>query len=514
MEDILKSSVVCRLYARIVNSITDSAKSGAIGRMIAFIITGFRSYLKSSAIVGFFSQGADRLRGQIKGSVLLDWFLLIKPSDVYSDNSVFTRAFYWVLGVFRALTHSIKLDKLLQSSIFAKPWLWCGLAIALAPIMPTKAIIGLVALSYFSLLFNLSMDRKRELVFFPINKYVWIYALVYILATVASVSFSDSLYVGAITVLFVLFFIVFTNSIRTRRQLRGVVIAMVWAGVLVALFGFVQFMFPGSFSGGWVDENMFDYRFRVYSTLQNPNVLGEYFLLIIPFAFACLLTAKSNQGRLFYIIATIAMLACLVLTYSRGSYLGIIISIAVFLVMLDRRFILPGIILAVIIVLVLPTTFIERFSSIGNTSDGSTSYRVFIWLGTIAMLRHYWFSGIGPGEWAFKQVYPVYSYNAISAPHAHNLFLQITCDTGVIGLFIFLAILYQYFKNMFHTLRVGKPREQRTFVIAGISSIIGFIVQSMTDYTFYNYRVMLLFWAVLGISMLFTRYDRMEESND
>jgi len=514
MDDILKASAVYRLYTRIVNSIVDSANASAIGRFMTFIITGFRSYLKSSAIVGFFSRRADRFRGQIKGSVLIDRFLMIKQTDVYSEGSIFTRAFYWVLSVFRSLTHSIKLDKLLQSSIFAKPWLWCGITVALAPIVSTKVVIGLVALSFFSLFFNMSMDRKRNLVYFSINKYVWIYALIYILATLASVTFSDSLYVGAVTVLFVLFFIVFTNSIRTRSQLRGVVIAMIWAGAIIALYGFVQFIFPDRFSGGWVDEDMFSYRLRVYSTLQNPNVLGEYFLLIIPLAFACLLTAKSRQGRLFYIVATIAMLACLVLTYSRGAYLGIIFAIAAFLVLLDRRFILPGIILAVIIVLALPTTFIERFTSIGNTSDSSTSYRVYIWLGTIAMLRHYWFSGVGPGEGAFRQVYPVYSYNTISAPHAHNLFLQITCDTGIIGLLIILAVFYQYFKNMFHTAREASSREQRIFAIAGISSILGFIVQSMTDYTFYNYRVMLLFWAVLGIYMLFTRYDRMEERND
>jgi hypothetical protein len=38
--------------------------------------------------------------------------------------------------------------------------------------------------------------------------------------------------------------------------------------------------------------------------------------------------------------------------------------------------------------------------------------------------------------------------------------------------------------------------------IAAVSSVTGFLVQGATDYSFYNYRVTLVFWAVLGIGLL------------
>lgn len=512
MGKIFQESFFYKLYYRIIGGVTNSAKSSAIIGLIASAIAYLRMLIKNSVIVSLFTSVADRFGAQVRRSVLVNRFLLIKKSEPYSENSVLTRAFYWFLGVSRALTHALKLDRVFNGSIFAKPWIWCGITAAMAPILPTKAIIALVIVGFVSLYLDMSVDRKRLLVFFPINKYICMYALVYLLATFASVSRSDSLYVGAVTVCFVLFFIVFTNSVGTRRQLRGIVIAMVWAGLVVAAYGIVQFMFPDSFSESWMDEDMFDYSFRVYSTLQNPNVLGEYFLLIIPFAFACLITSKSSQGRVFYALCVLLMLVCLVLTYSRGAYIGIILAVAVFLVLLDRRFIFPGIVLAVIAFFAMPTTFIERLLSIGDTTDTSTSYRLFIWLGTIAMLKDYWFCGVGPGQGAYMKVYPVYAYSAISAPHSHNLFLQITCDTGVSGLFLFIAIIYQYFKNMFSSLRRRGDREGRVFVIAGISSVLGFLVQSLTDYSFYNYRVMLLFWIVLGIGLLFTRADNSGET--
>jgi hypothetical protein len=43
--------------------------------------------------------------------------------------------------------------------------------------------------------------------------------------------------------------------------------------------------------------------------------------------------------------------------------------------------------------------------------------------------------------------------------------------------------------------------------MAAVSAILGFLVQGMTDYSFYNYRVALVFWAVLGLSMALSRRE-------
>ena len=73
-----------------------------------------------------------------------------------------------------------------------------------------------------------------------------------------------------------------------------------------------------------------------------------------------------------------------------------------------------------------------------------TSYRVYIWLGTIAMLKDYWLSGVGPGQSAYSKVYAHYGYNGISAPHAHNTYLQVMCETGIAGIIISPAIQTVY----------------------------------------------------------------------
>ena len=253
-----------------------------------------------------------------------------------------------------------------------------------------------------------------------------------------------------------------------------------------------------------------DIGFRVYSTLGNPNVLGEYLLLIIPFVVAFFFNTKGFLKKGFFFIVGCMLMLCLILTYSRGCWLGILFAAVIFLIFLDRRFIILILIGLVIMPFILPETIINRFMSIGNMSDSSTSYRFFIYMGTLSMLKDYWICGVGPGSAAFNMVYPSYAYDSITAPHSHNLFLQVMCDSGICGEIAFLALIYRAYKTCFISLKKA-AEENKIFIIGAISALSGFFLQSMFDYTFYNYRVMLMFWVVLALAMLYSNIDKLRE---
>ncbi|MCL2401862.1 MAG: O-antigen ligase family protein, partial [Oscillospiraceae bacterium] len=333
-----------------------------------------------------------------------------------------------------------------------------------------------------------------------------LYAFVYIIATFTSVTVSGSLLGGALTTFFVLFAFVIQNSVTTRRSLDALIYAFVVSGALVSAYGVFQYVF-GSTRGAsaWLDSEMFEGIVRIYSTLGNPNVLAKYLLLVTPFAGACIFMVKGALPKLFFTGCLGAMLLCMLLTFSRGGWLGLIVAAAIFLVMLDRRFILVGIIGIVILYFALPDVILDRFLSIGNLGDTSTSYRVSIWLGTINMLRDFWFTGIGPGTAAFNTIYPLYSFNTIISPHSHNLYLQIMCDAGIAGILVFLAVIFTYFRNLCRAISREHNKSSKILQIAAISGVFGFLVQGMTDYSFYNYRVTLVFWAVLGLGALAAR---------
>jgi putative inorganic carbon (HCO3(-)) transporter len=201
----------------------------------------------------------------------------------------------------------------------------------------------------------------------------------------------------------------------------------------------------------------------------------------------------------------------MILTFSRGAWLGLLMAGAVFVILLNPRLILLAPFALAALYFLMPETVISRFTSIGNLGDNSTSYRVYIWMGVLAMLKDYWLCGIGPGDDAFNMVYPAYSYNAIVAPHAHNLFLQIVCDAGVCALVLFLLLLLAYFRRLCRAVSRETEFHSRVHQIAFTAGVCGFLVQAMTDYSFYNYRVMFLFWAYLALGMACARRTELPE---
>ena len=196
------------------------------------------------------------------------------------------------------------------------------------------------------------------------------------------------------------------------------------------------------------------------------------------------------------------------MTFSRGCYLGIIFTIFILSIIIDKRFIFLGIALLLLSPFILPDAIINRFMSIGNMADSSTSYRVYIWMGTLAMLKDFWLSGVGMGITSFNTIYPIYSYNNIVAPHSHNLYLQVIVEYGIVGFIVMAGVMYNYFKELFISMKVKKD-----IVTGGLmAGMLGFLLQSMTDHTWYNYRVFMMFWVIVGISIVSSKINMQSKS--
>lgn len=415
-----------------------------------------------------------------------------------------------VSGGLQVIIEKLHMKKVLEGSVFLYPGLFCLLAAALIPFMPTMALLALVLAVGLSLALSYGMGRGGRSGYNPTVRWTVLLALIYLVSIITSVAPGKSLYPGLLMAAFVLFAPAVYWSVKKYGEIRRLLAAIALGGVLVSLYGFWQRLNPGAYQTGWVDEDMFSsITFRIYSTFANPNVLGEYFLLVIPFAFALGLTAPNRRKKLLWLAATGLMCLCLLLTYSRGCYLGLLFGVVIFLVLLDRRFLILVGVLAVLSPLYVPHSIWQRLLSIGDLGDTSTSYRVNIWIGTVKTLKDFWFCGVGPGEGAFNSVYPLYSLSAVDTPHSHNLYLQLLCDTGLPGLLALLGFAGSLLRGLITTLCRSRRKETKIYAMAGISAFSGVMLQGFTDYPFYNYRVMLLFFLLAGLCMRLRQEDQL-----
>ena len=450
----------------------------------------------------------------------IGWIFTRNYNDIKTRSSVAFKVISAPVDALNRITVSEKLlAKMHESLLFSLAAHFeygVYLIIFLAPFIPTMACVALVVVTFISFFINKLMFNKTDICVDALGMTLIILIALFAFYAVTSLAMMSSIKIWMVYAPFIAFVYLVIQAITTKKRLITVGTVFVTSGLFVSMYGIYQQFFGTNLGHAWLDDEMFtEISHRVYSTLGNPNVLGEYLLLAIPIALAMLWAIKKPIGKLYFLGCTGAMTLCMIFTQSRGCWLGLLVTIAVFIILVDKRYILLGVIALFFLPFVLPDSIISRFTSIGNVSDSSTSYRVYIWLGTINMLKDFGIFGIGLGSDAYNQIYPFYSYSAIIAPHAHNIYLQLLCETGIAGLITFITALILSVKKMY--LGVIADRKELCGIVSAavIAGLFGFMLQGAFDYVWYNYRVFLIFWIVIGIGLAARRlaYDKDSSCN-
>ena len=156
----------------------------------------------------------------------------------------------------------------------------------------------------------------------------------------------------------------------------------------------------------WLDERFEEDIVRYVGTFTNPTFFAEMLGLALPLTAALLLKKRDWRDRLVLLAFLGVQGIGMILSFSRGAWLGLIVSFAIVAVLYERRLLILGLLVGVLALAVAPPVLVDRLMSSFSLEDSSNSYRVFIWRGSFAMLREYLFRGVGLGAEAFSHVYP------------------------------------------------------------------------------------------------------------
>ena len=437
---------------------------------------------------------------------------ILKIDNVYTEE--FSKSIYPVvgavlLGIVSGVCTKINILLLPVSAvavfvlllILQVPFAGVVLAVFSAPFLPTMAVAGICIYTTLAFLIKALTTPGFKWRFGAVGSGIMLLLVILFVTSLFSCSAKSSLMVWAMYFVFMIFFFIVLNCIETKQDVSVLLGTFAVAALGVAAYGIMQYLFGWTTDNAWIDENMFGESMRVYSTLGNPNVLGEYLILALPISVIFFVNTHRKYYSKWFFMAVFAVLAlCLVLTQSRGCWLGFIFAAVIFISFWNGKIWGLAALAVCILPWIVPESIVSRIASIGNMGDSSTSYRVFIWLGTLDMLKDYWIGGIGMGEGAFGLVYPEYSYSAIIAPHSHNVYLQLMVEGGISTLIIFLAIMFIFLRQLYETYRVSEQKStERLIALCLGAGMAAFLLQSMFDYTFYNYRVMGIFFMYMAI---------------
>ena len=270
-----------------------------------------------------------------------------------------------------------------------------------------------------------------------------------------------------------------------------------------ALLGLWQY-FSGRAELRWLDLSRFgDVGGRVSVLFGNPNLLAVFLLLALPPALGELLApGGSLPRRLFAGAAFVTGSLCLLLTWSRGAWLGWLTALLLMLLLHSRRSLSCLLLLPLPLAAglpLLPHSVVNRFGSIGSLSESSARFRWYTWRGVLRLLRaRPW--GVGAGEAAFRAVYPAYAVSGTErVMHTHQLFLQTAVQLGLPGLLVLLLILWQLLRRTAAFCRRKPERAGRARLLGAAGAVAGALVMGMFDDIWYHGGLFWLFWAVCAL---------------
>ncbi len=320
---------------------------------------------------------------------------------------------------------------------------------------------GAVIVGILTWFLRLQIDSRFKMRSLPFDVPVTIFVLIGALSVFLSPARSFELiynYCGLVGI-YGLTYLLVGQNIRNYDQIKKLFGALGISAILVVLWGYFQYIFGIDIADmKWVDGEAFpELKKRVFSTLENPNVLAGYLDVFICLLLGLLTKAATRGQKMILVGFIVAFSACLAMTYSRGAFLTMAIIFVFYGILRDKRILLLFLAITGIIVWS-DSTFTDRILSIfTSTLDSSEGLRIGIWVSTISMIADHPFAGIGWG--AYKFVYPQYNYYLadpdITIFHAHNLFLNVAAEVGIPGA---LAFFWYFFGTTFSSLSLDSSR--------------------------------------------------------
>lgn len=240
------------------------------------------------------------------------------------------------------------------------------------------------------------------------------------------------------------------------------------------------------------------YPSRSAATFDNPLILATFLIITTPFcAFSSVYFKHSKHRKLSRVCFAFSLLGILC-TESRGAYIAIALSIATLLISSRKIFkkLLP---FMFVLAIGIPLTIALRYknNSSGNEFLASNNNRLAIWRVCADLFTEHPIIGMGAGTENIHQ--EIIQRIGINRSHAHNLFLEIATEGGIIGVVLVIAIIVVFAKNLFKLFHL-KNNAYRPYAVLYTSSIIGFITMSLYEHTLQSPKEMMVFFLFLGFA--------------
>ena len=313
----------------------------------------------------------------------------------------------------------------------------------------------------------------------------------------------------------------FQPYLQNHKERKIIAKLLVIGSVPVVISGFLQYFFditgPFQILNGliiWYQKSI-SLTDGLTGPFNNSNYAGSWLALVWPFSLYFFLINKKKSRKIISAIICFLLLTSILLTNSRNSWLGMLISIQIMLgfetIFLLIPLILFSFILITFLISVLPNSIKNYFVSFlpinifNNFPDKSLSFseaypRLEIWKFSIENILQRPLLGWGGGS--FPIVYEKLKGKWIG--HPHNIIFELAFNYGLLTALIISSkvsqYLYKYYKLIanYAALKMNNGRDNLIFEKAWFSSILFITYSHLFDMQYFDLRISIITWILLA----------------
>jgi O-antigen ligase/Tfp pilus assembly protein PilF len=374
-----------------------------------------------------------------------------------------------------------------------------------------------------------SLNRQKSALDLP----VLCYLLIGFLSLIWSVNIYNSILAIPLFVAGPVLFYIISNTELNQKKIERLLAIIIIVGTLMSVYGILQYL--GVDSPFIIKSSVHtEGRGIIIGLFGNVNYFAEYLILPLVLTGGLLVSGNRVFNFFFLLFSFSVMGTALFLTFTRSSYLAVLITIPLMLFFyckgtsdsFGKRFYKRLTIYFVLIVLIsaalvyIPHPLNKKDTLLGQlrqrmtiqslTAGSSMLRRVAIWKFTWMMIEDYPLLGSGLGSYNYHTLkYQAEFFskgnNRDIYPHgwavqAHNEYLQLWSELGIIGLLAFLWIVGSYYRNILRNLR-QMPEKERAIIIGLTGGVTAVLVDAVFGFPLQLAASLSLFWLFMGLAM-------------
>jgi len=308
----------------------------------------------------------------------------------------------------------------------------------------------------------------------------------------------------AASYLMVLFLTV--QSFRSAKEWKGFTWFLVSLGAIVSLLAIVQYF---TFNGKLYWFRALPEGVVPFGPFVNHNHFAGFVELVIPLGFAMALMEAVRRDKLPLLIMLTALpVGALALSGSRGGIVSLLFEFIVLIFLAPQKgerkkqlsitagFAVVAALLAIWLGLG-PTT--ERFAILAH-GDISRDRRISMYRDTWRIVADHPWTGTGLGT--LQTTFPRYEsyYDGRLVDHAHNDYLEMTADTGLLGLMSMLGFIIVVAWRGLTNLRAARDRKRQALYCGSLTACAGLLLHSLLDFNLHIPSNALLFLLLAAMA--------------